>query len=89
MATDLQAQLVKRKVYKLGYWIRTSIVFQIETDASRFSSLAKEEARLRHICIRKDGMTEYTVVVGLEEVNYVLELLYPFLHLKKNWLERF
>ena len=31
---------------------------------------------------RNDGMTEYTIV-GLGEVEFVLKLLQPFLHLKK------
>ena len=32
---------------------------------------------------RNDGMTEYTIV-GLKEVKQILELLYPFLRLKKQ-----
>lgn len=76
------AQLVFRKDYKLGYQIRTSIVFYQKDTHQEHLLWLKEQLNYGYIRLRKDGMCEYTIV-GLREVEYVLTLLYPFLHLKK------
>ena len=77
------AQLVHRKDYKLGYQIRVSIVFYQKTTHQEFLLWLKKQLGYGYIRARRDGMTEYTIV-GLQEVKYVLTLLYPFLRLKKE-----
>lgn len=77
------AQLVHRKDYRLGYQIRVSIVFYQKTTHQEFLLWLKKQLDFGYIRARRDGMTEYTIV-GLREVERVLILLYPFLHLKKE-----
>ena len=79
---SIMAQLVVRKDYKLRYQIRTSVVFYQKTSHQDILLWLKEQLGYGYIRMRKDGMTEYTIV-GFREVAYVLTLLYPFLRLKK------
>jgi len=79
---SIMAQLVFRKDYKLGYQIRVSIVFYQKTNHQDFLLELKERLGYGYVRMRNDGMSEYTIV-GLREVEFVLKLLYPFLHLKK------
>ncbi len=76
------AQLVFRKDYRLGYQIRVSIVFYQKASHQEFLLWLKERLGYGYVRARKDGMGEYAIV-GLREVEHVLKLLYPFLHLKK------
>ena len=78
----LMAQLVRRKDYIYGYQVRTSIVFYQKQMHNEILSWLKNKLNYGYIRDRNDGMTEYTIV-GLREVNEVLQLLYPFLRLKK------
>ena len=80
---SIMAQLVKRKGYKLGYQIRTSIVFYQKTTHQEILIWLKKQLGYGYVRLRNDGMSEYTIV-GLREVHYVLSLLYPFLRLKKT-----
>lgn len=84
---SIMAQLVHRNDYRLGYQIRTSIVFYQKTNHLDFLLWLKERLGYGYIRTRRDGMSEYTIV-GFREVSYVLTLLYPFLHLKKELAER-
>ncbi len=76
------AQLVKHKDYVFGFQIRVSIVFYQKNSHQEILSWLKTILKLGYIRQRNDGMTEYTIV-GLQEVKETLELLYPFLRLKK------
>lgn len=76
------AQLVRRKDYKLGYQIRVSIVFYQKQNHEEILFWLKEQLKYGYIRRRNDGMTEYTIV-GLTEVEQVLELLQEKLRLKK------
>jgi hypothetical protein len=79
---SIMAQLVSRKDYKLGYQIRVSVVFYQKTNHHDFLVWLKEQLGYGYLRLRKDGMSEYTIV-GLREVEQVLTLLFPFLRLKK------
>lgn len=83
---SIMAQLVYRKDYKLGYQIRTSIVFYQKTKHRQFLDWLKAQLRHGYVRDRNDGMSEYTIV-GLAEIKEVLELLYPYLRLKKDLAE--
>ena len=76
------AQLVKHKDYVFGYQVRVSIVFYQKNTHQEIFSWLKTMLKIGYIRQRNDGMTEYTIV-GLEEVKEVLQLLHPFLRLKK------
>lgn len=78
----IMAQLVKHKDYVFGFQIRVSIVFYQKNSHQEILSWLKTILKLGYIRQRNDGMTEYTIV-GLQEVKETLELLYPFLRLKK------
>ena len=80
---SIMAQLVYRKGYRLGYQIRTSIVFYQKTIHLKHLFWLKEQLGYGYIRDRRDGMSEYTIV-GLREVEAVLKLLGPFLHLKNG-----
>jgi len=80
---SIMAQLVARKGYKLGYQIRTSIVFYQKTSHLKHLLWLKERLDYGYIRDRRDGMSEYAIV-GLREVEAILKLLVPFLHLKKR-----
>jgi hypothetical protein len=80
---SIMAQLVKRKDYKLRYQIRVSVVFYQKNTHQEFLLWLKEQLGYGYVRMRNDGMSEYTIV-GFREVQSVLTLLYPFLHLKKE-----
>lgn len=80
---SIMAQLVYRKDYKLGYQIRTSIVFYQKTKHRKILVWLKDRLKHGYVRNRNDGMSEYTIV-GLSEVGEVLTLLYPHLRLKKD-----
>jgi len=80
---SIMAQLVFRKDYRLGYQIRVSIVFYQKTSHQKILFWLKERLGYGYVRMRKDGMSEYTIV-GIREAAHVLKLLYPFLQLKKD-----
>ncbi len=80
---SIMAQLVRRKGYKLGFQIRISIVFYQKNTHQDFLLWLKKQLDYGYVRNRKDGMTEYTIV-GMKQVENVLIMLYPFLHLKKE-----
>ena len=79
---SIMAQLVRRKDYKLGFQIRTSIVFYQKASHQEILLWLKSKLGSGYIRHRNDGMAEYTIV-GLEEVKRVITLLLPYLRLKK------
>lgn len=80
---SIMAQLVRRKDYKLGYQIRVSIVFYQKRNHNEILFWLKEQLHYGYIRDRNDGMTEYTIV-GLTEVEQILQLLQDKLRLKKR-----
>ena len=80
---SIMAQLVFRKDYKLGYQVRTSVVFYQKTTHLNYLHWLMEQLNCGYIRSRNDGVSEYTIV-GFREVSNVLTLLYPFLRLKKD-----
>lgn len=79
----IMCQLVRRKDYRFGFQIRTSIVFYQKTTHQKILYWLKQKLVYGYIRNRKDGMTEYTIV-GFKEVLNVLEEVYKFLKLKKD-----
>jgi hypothetical protein len=79
----VMAQLVRRKDYIYGYQVRTSVVFYQKKRNQEILHWLKSQLKLGYIRHRNDDVAEYTIV-GLREVQYVLETLLPFLRLKKK-----
>lgn len=79
----LMAQLVKRTDYKFGFQIRLSIVFYQRADNIAHLKWIKSKLKNGYIRIRNDYMSEYTIV-GYKDVREVLEIIYPYLKLKKS-----
>lgn len=84
---SIMAQLVYRKDYRLGYQIRTSIVFYQKTRHQKFLAWLKDQLNYGYVRNRNGGMSEYTIV-GFTEVREVLVLLLPHLRLKKDLAKR-
>ena len=78
----IMAQLVRRKDYIYGYQVRVSMVFYQKQIHQEILSWLKSKLQYGYIRQRNDGMTEYTIV-GLKEVRRCLEILLPYLRLKK------
>ncbi len=78
----VMAQLVRRKDYIYGYQIRVSVVFYQKQSHQEILYWLKDKLIFGYIRQRNDGMVEYTIV-GLKEVDKILQLLYPYLRLKK------
>ena len=83
----VMAQLVRRKDYIYGYQIRTSVVFYQKSRNQWILQWLKDRINIGYIRHRKDGMTEYSIV-GLREVVSVLNILLPYLRLKKELAEQ-
>lgn len=75
------AQLVKGD-YKYGYRIRVSIVFYQRTDKYWFLLWLKKNLKYGSIRKRDDGVSDYTIT-ATDAVEKVLQLLLPYLKLKK------
>jgi hypothetical protein len=76
-------QLVRRKNYCFGYQIRTSIAFYQKTENERILLWLREQFLCGYIRRRKTGISDYTIVEP-KEVRRVLELLQPYVRLKKE-----
>lgn len=79
----IMLQLIWRHDYKLGYQIRASIVFYQKTQYKNFLFWLKTKLIDGYVRDRNDDISEYTIV-GKSPVSRVLELLYPYLRLKKK-----
>lgn len=79
---SINAQIVKREDYVLKFQIRVSITFFQKTNRHWF--LIKLYKKLSYGTLRKrpDGMSEYAIV-GINSVENVLNLLLPYIELKK------
>ena len=76
-------QIVKRKDYKLGYQIRSSVAFYQKSNASEILTWLKEFFGCGYIRHNKSGVSDYTVVES-KEVKKILQLLQPYVKLKKK-----
>ena len=83
----IMLQLVYRHDYVLGYQIRASIVFYQKQQNKFFLEWLKNKFNnYGYIRNRPDNMSEYTIV-GMKQVSEILNLLNPFLILKKRQAE--
>ena len=76
-------QLVKRKDYCYGYQIRTSLAFYQKTENEEILLWLKQQFSSGYIRRRKTGISDYTIVEP-SEVRRILELLQPYVCLKKE-----
>ncbi len=82
----IMLQLIWRHDYRLGYQIRASIVFYQKTQYKNFLFWLKEQFDFGYVRDRNDGISEYTIV-GVTPVTETLNLLKPFIRLKKKQAE--
>ena len=79
----IMLQLIYRKDYLLGYQIRASIVFYQKQQNRYYLEWLKQKLGDGYIRNRGDGMSEYTIV-GIQSVRRILEMLKPYLVLKRK-----
>ena len=83
----IMLQLVYRHDYVLGYQIRASVVFYQKQQYQSFLHWLQDQFDgVGYIRNRNDGMSEYAIV-GIADVRKVLQLLLPYLRLKKPQAE--
>lgn len=76
-------QLVPRKGYKYGYQVRASIVFFQKSSQKRILHWLIHKLRVGYLRDRPDGLSEY-IIVGFKSVPHVLDLIEPYLLLKRK-----
>ncbi len=76
-------QLIRKKDYCLGFQVRTSIAFYQKTENEEILHWLKQQFLAGYIRRRKTGMSDYTIVES-KEVRRVLELIHPYVRLKKE-----
>ena len=76
-------QLIRKKDYCLGFQIRTSVAFYQKTENEQILLWLKAQFLSGYIRRRKTGISDYTIVEP-REVSRILELLQPFVRLKKE-----
>ncbi len=79
-------QIVPRKDYKQKFQIRSSIAFYQKTEYVEILDWLKEIFGCGYIRHRKTGISDYTIVES-KEVRRILELLRPYVRLKKKQIE--
>ena len=79
-------QIVPRKDYKLGFQIRSSVLFSQKTESVKILMWLKKIFKSGYIRNRKTGMSDYTIV-EFKEVEKILLALQPYVKLKKKQLE--
>ena len=80
-------QLVPRPQNVYGYEIRVSVCFYQRTNNRRILEYLREKIGLGYIRDRNDGVSDYTIV-GYQEVRKVLEIVRPYVILKKMQTEK-
>jgi len=78
----LNAQIVRRDDYKLHYQIRVTLSFFQKTKRHWILLQLYKWFKVGTIRKRPDGMSEYTIV-GKASVKNCVQILYPYLRLKK------
>ena len=76
-------QLIRKRDYCLGFQIRTSMAFYQKTENEQILLWLKEQFLSGYIRRRKTGVSDYTIVEPME-VRRILELLQPYVRLKKE-----
>ena len=76
-------QLIRKKDYCLGFQVRTSIAFYQKTENEQILLWLKQQFLAGYIRRRKTGISDYTIV-ETKEVRRILELLQPYVRLKKE-----
>jgi hypothetical protein len=76
-------QLIRKKDYCLGFQIRASIAFYQKTENEEILLWLKQMFSSGYIRRRATGMSDYTIVEPAE-VRRILELLQPYVRLKKE-----
>src|SRR5690606_30888348 len=79
-------QIIKRPDYKLKFQIRSSIAFYQDTTQVNILEWLKEMFGSGYIRHRKTGISDYTIVEP-KKVKEILELLRPYVRLKKKQVE--
>ena len=79
-------QIVSRPDYKLKFQIRSSIAFYQDTKNQEILKWLKGIFGVGYIRHRKTGISDYTIVEP-KEVKRILELLRPYVKLKKRQTE--
>jgi len=79
-------QIVRRKDYKRKFQIRTSIAFYQKSENAEILDWLKEIFQCGYIRRRKTGISDYTIVDS-REVLRILELLRPYVRVKKKQVE--
>jgi hypothetical protein len=79
-------QIVPRKDYRQKFQIRSSIAFYQKTEYAKILDWLKEIFGVGYIRHRKTGMSDYTIVDS-KEVHKILELLQPYVRLKRKQVE--
>jgi hypothetical protein len=78
----INAQIVRRPDYKLHYQVRVTLTFFQKTSRHWILLQLHKLLKLGTLRKRNDGMSEYAIV-GKASVKNCLQLLYPYLRLKK------
>ncbi len=76
-------RLIRKKDYCLGFQIRTSVAFYQKTGNDGILIWLKAQFLSGYIRRRKTGVSDYTIVEP-REVRRILELLQPYVRLKKE-----
>lgn len=79
-------QIVPRPDYKQKFQIRSSIAFYQKSEYNEILQWFKDLFGVGYIRHRKTGMSDYTIVEA-KEVKRILELLKPYVKLKKKHVD--
>ena len=80
---SINAQIVQRNDYKLGFQIRVTMMFYQKTKRHWYLIWLKKQLPKGVLRKRGDGMSDYTLT-GPHEVKNALTLLKPYLRLKRK-----
>jgi len=80
-------QLVRRKDNRLGYEIRASVCFYQHSAHLQILNWLKEKLGVGYIRDRKNGVCDYNIV-GYKNVEKVINILEPYVILKREHIEK-
>lgn len=80
---SINAQIVRRKDYRLKFQIRVTITFFQKSSRHWMVLWLKKKLQFGTIRKRNDGISEY-VVVGPKDVEIILEHIRPYLKIKRR-----
>ena len=80
---SINAQIVRRKDYRLKFQIRVTITFFQKSSRHWVILWLKKKLQFGTIRKRNDGISEY-VVVGPKDVEIILEHIRPYLKIKQK-----